>query len=223
MATTLSEAMGYKIPASETAEGKARLLAYYAALVRFVDMFSRTEAVVTLCLWGYAGTKVPVARIVFAGTPLKIALGYIKEIAKATNVSPETRQDMESVFQQLSIITGVRNDILHYGATSVAEGQAIVSNALKAKGDPNIFPISPEALDDMTTDLRKIAMHLNYRLLGRPWPRGALGQVALNGVLQSPWRYKHRAQPSKQTKAARSHPPHKRGPKPPRRPRSSQM
>jgi hypothetical protein len=215
------QTFGYKIPASETKEGKEHLRAYYEALGRFVDMFARVETAITLTLWGYAGTDPTIARIIFAGTQTKIGAEYIKQIAKATNAAEEKRSDLEDVLQQFGIITGVRNDILHYGATSVAEGSAIVSNALKAKGEPSFFPISPDTLGAMTTDLRKIAMHLNYRHLGRPWPRSALGRMALDEVLRSPWLYKHRVQSSSRTKAARSLLPRKRGPKPPRQPRSS--
>jgi hypothetical protein len=37
---------------------------------------------------------------------------------------------------------------IHHGATSIAEGNTMVSNALKAKDEPVVFPISPDALND---------------------------------------------------------------------------
>ncbi|MEJ0075358.1 MAG: hypothetical protein WDO17_07900 [Alphaproteobacteria bacterium] len=78
--------------------------------------------------------------------------------------------------------------MLHYGATGVAEGNAIVSDALKAKGEPHVFPISPELLEAMRDDLNKIIMHLAYRHLGRPEPRAFNNRAKLDEVLQRPWR-----------------------------------
>ncbi|MBM3530148.1 MAG: hypothetical protein FJX62_18855 [Alphaproteobacteria bacterium] len=176
----------YIIPAAHTKEGKERLRDYYEALGRFVDKFSRVEAAITRTLWHYAKTSPEIAKIVFSGAKLDSSTQYIKQIAKATNVRQELRDDLDDVFQQLGIINGVRNGVVHYGAEFVAEGNAIVSDALKAKGEPYSFPISPDALNDMTADLDKIIAHLktqhlndhrSYTILGNP--------------MHSSWRYKH--------------------------------
>jgi hypothetical protein len=208
----------YVVPASETPEGKERLQAYYEALGRFIDMFARVETAVALTLWAYAKVKPEIAKIVFAGARIELGSAYIKQLAEATGADHEACEDLGNVLQQLGIINGVRNAVLHYGAESVAEGRAGVSNAWKAKGEPTIFPISPTALDDMTADLRKIATHLNYKHLARPTPRGELGAETLESVLQAPWQYKHPVPPKAQTKEVRSRAPRKRGPKPPRQP-----
>jgi len=192
----------YKTPASATEEGQKRLQAYYEALGRFVDMFSRIETAVTLTLWAYAGTAPAIAKTILPGVRIDVGSKFIKELAKSTGAAPAARADLECVFQQLGIINGARNDLLHFGATSVAEGRAIVSNALKAKEEPREFPISPEALDDMTSDLRKIAAHLNYRHLGRPWPKAPLNRLALDDVLSAAWRYKHPVTPKTRSKKA---------------------
>lgn len=211
----------YEIMASKTPDGRAREQAYYEALGRFVQMFAEVERVMAQTLWHYAGTKQNVAKIVFAGTQSDTAANYIKAVAKTTGVNEESNQDLENILQQFGIIRGARNDILHYGATSIAEGKGIVSNAWKAKTEPTIFAISAESLQHMESDLRKIIAHLGYRHLGRPRPRGALGQFALEQALQRPWHYKHRAQPKLQTKTVKSQPTRKRGPKLLRQPKSS--
>lgn len=208
----------YTVPAAETKEGKERLRAYYEALGRFVDMFARVETAITLTLWAYAKTKPEIAKVIFAGAKIEIGSTYIKQLSEASGAPQEARDDLLDVLQQVGIINGVRNNVLHYGAVSVAEGNAIVSNALKAKGEPTEFPISPAALDSMTVDLRKITFHLNYRHLGRPTPRSAYGQALLDSVFRAPWRYKHPAPPKARTKAAAHRKPRKRGPKPSRQP-----
>jgi hypothetical protein len=208
----------YNIPVSETPEGKERLRAYYEALGRFVDIFARVETAVTLTLWRYAKTSPEIAKIIFAGAKIELGSTYIKQLAEATGAPPEARDDLTNVLQQLGIINSVRNAVLHYGATSVAEGRAIVSNVLKAKGEPTVFPISPTALDEMTTDLRIIALHLNYRHLGRPLPRGSLGTETLDKALSAPWQYKHPVPPPARSKAAERPRSRKLGQKPSRRP-----
>lgn len=165
-----------------------RLREYYEALGRFVDMFARAETAVTLTLRHYAKTSPEVSKIIFAGTRTNAGSKIIKQIANATGVSQELRKDLEDVFNQLGIITGVRNAVLHYGTEpeSVAMGNAIVSDAIKAKGEPTTFPISPKALNEMTADLNKIIAHLDQSHLGKATADSFLGDPRL-----AAWRYKH--------------------------------
>src|SRR5690606_18894907 len=153
----------YTIPTSQTPEGQKRLRDYYEALGRFVDMFARTEAAVTPTLWHYAKTVPEIAKIVFSGTRTDLPSTFNRQIAEATGVSQELRDDLDDVLRHLTDINKVRNHVLHYGAEpeSVAQGRAIVSDALRAKGEPTTFPISPTILSDMTSDLHKIIAHLD--------------------------------------------------------------
>jgi len=187
----------YVIPASKTPEGQTRLREYYEALGRFVDLFARAETAVTLTLWHYAKTAPAIAKIVFAGTRVEQGSKYIKQLALATGASKVLRDDLEDVLQQLGIINGARNAILHYGTEpeSVAKGKAIVSDALRAKAQPTTFPISPTVLNEMISDLYKIIGHLNLRHLGRTKGYTILGDPTLDT-----WRYKHPSQPHKPSK-----------------------
>lgn len=207
--------LGYIIPASETEEGRERERAYYEALGRFVDMFAKVESTVAQTLWAYANVTPATAKIIFAGTRMDGACGYIKQIAEASNAAGDARNDLADVLQQATIINGARNAILHYGATSIAEGEAIVSDALKAKGEPTEIPISPTALNNMTADCRKIVVHLGYRHLKRPPPLGQFGRNVLNSVLRAPWQYKHPVPKKLSTRQQESQPRTGRGPKPP--------
>ena len=205
----------YKVPASKTPEGQKRLKEYYEALGRFVDMFARAETALTLTLWHYAKTAPEIAKIVFAGTRIEQGSTYIKQLVEATGASEERRNDLQDVLQQLGIINGVRNAILHYGTEpeSIAEGSAIVSDAIRAKGQPSTFPISPTYLNEMIEDLYKIIGHLNIRHLGKTRGYTILGDPTLGA-----WRYKRPQQTNRPPTKEQDQRSEKRGPKPPRQP-----
>src|SRR5260370_28698014 len=174
-----------------------------------------------LALWYHAKTSADIARAVFSGVRTAEAMNFITRIASSTGMSKEARAKFDFIFAQLRDINSARNDILHFGATDIAEGQSTVTNALKALTEEKItaFPISPTILNAMTEDLRKIAFHLYVDHMGRPAPSGALSLM----ILQAPWRYKHSVQQKSRGKMeAKSAPRRKPGPKPPHQPRSSQ-
>jgi hypothetical protein len=142
-------------------------------------------------------------------------LYLLKQLALATGAAQELRDDLEDVLQQLHIINGVRNAILHYGTEpeSVANGKAIVSDALRAKGEPKTFPISPTALNEMISDLQKIIAHLNLRHLGRTKGYSILGDPTVGA-----WQYKYPSQPNRPSKKEEGRRSKKRDPKSPRQP-----
>jgi hypothetical protein len=207
----------YFIPASQTQEGQERLREYYEALGRFVDMFARAETAVTLTLWHYAKTSPEMAKIVFAGVRIELGSTYIRQLAAITRAPRELRDDLEDVLQQLGIINGVRNAILHYGTEteSVAKGNAIVSDALKAKGEPSSFPISPTILTQMRFDLYKIIGHLNVRHLGKTPGYTILGDPTLRS-----WQYKRPSPRKGRSKKREDRRRKARDPRPPRPPES---
>ncbi len=182
--------LNYAIPAAETAEGMAREKAYYEALGRFVQIFAEAERLVAQTFWKYADTRPEIARIVLSGIGAEQATSNTKLLAAVAGVEAETKTDLDTVLDQFNVIRRQRNDILHFGATAIAEGRGMVSNAWKARSQPTEFPISAETLGEMEADLRKVIAHLAYRHLGRPWPRGALGRLSLDGTLRAPWRYR---------------------------------
>jgi adenylosuccinate lyase len=118
-----SNLTAWLVPLSETKEGKKRLQEYYEALGRFTDMFSQVETAIALTLWYYAKLTKDIAIIIFAGARIEVSSSYIKQLAKVTGAKAELQHDLEYILQQLGIINGARNDIVHFGATSVAEGQ----------------------------------------------------------------------------------------------------
>jgi hypothetical protein len=142
----------YHVPASATKEGIERERAYYEALGRFVQIFAEVEKTVWQTLVRYVGVPTEVAKIVLTSGKVDQCATHIKQVAKAASAPKESQDDLEDILQQLGIINGARNDILHYGATEIAEGRGMVSDAWKAKSQPTEFPISPTALEEMAED-----------------------------------------------------------------------
>jgi hypothetical protein len=177
-------------PAAETDEGKARLRSYRLALGEFVDAFAKAEIFLHFVLRWYTKTTTATARAVFSGARIDVTRGFLKRLADAGIINAEDWAELSPIIDQLRVISEKRNEILHYGAEDVAEGCAYVTNALLALTEDRTtsFPISPEILDHMTYDLRKILIHLVRRHMGRPEPRGQHDEM--DAILRAAWRYK---------------------------------
>lgn len=203
----------YKVLPQETEEGKKREEAYFTALGRFVDRFARAELYTRFALWHYAKTKPDIARAVFSGVHVDTAITHIRRVLDAQRIPESARHGIGDILAQLKMISGVRNDLLHTGAESIAEGEGFVTNILIAHNELKTFPISPLILDAMSADLRKITMHLICYHLGRR-PFAPATKKTLDEVLLAPWRYKHEPQLLDLGKRPASDPP-----KPARKPR----
>jgi len=195
--------LGYKPPAAETEEGKARLQEHWTALGKFIDRFTKAEIAVALTLWHYAKMKHDFARIAFGGTNLETACGMIKKLAAASERSKETQEDLTFLLDHLGVIRGARNDILHYGAIDIAEGNASVTNAIKAITQDRIyyFPISAKILENMSADLRKIIVRLTIDHMGRRRPSERTIETMFSETMRNTWRYKHQTHKPKQTRS----------------------
>jgi hypothetical protein len=179
------------------AERIERRQKHYEAFGQFIEAFAIVETAMALTLWKYAGVSHRVARAVFSGVRAKEAGDFIKRILEARKAPQAKRNRLKYILDQLGEINSARNDIVHYGIQSVWEGNAVVTNALKAatKSKVTHFSASAEILDNMTADLRKITMHLNYEWLEKPRPAQDSLRMGLdNRVLQAPWKYRPQRQ-----------------------------
>jgi hypothetical protein len=176
--------------AARTEEGQEQLRAYYIALGRFVDTYAHTELLTHLVLRWQTKTSSDIARAVFSGVRTNEALNYFRRLADVGIIQADEWTALMPIVDQLRLVTSRRNDILHHGATDVAQGGGLVTNEALALTAERIqsFPISPEILDDMTADLRKINAHFLTRHMGRPALRGT--HPELDVVLTASWRYK---------------------------------
>jgi hypothetical protein len=184
----------YTIPASETDEGRKLEEAYYTALGRFIDMFAVAEAATQYALRYYAKTRTRVAVVIFSGVRVDVATNHIENLIKSARLAPDKKAELGDILQHLRDINNARNNILHYGARAIAEGRGFVTNALTRSSERAVrFQISPEILENMTTDLRKIITYLHLRHMGRPPPHESTQKMLLS-ALPATWLYKHQPQ-----------------------------
>jgi len=165
------------------------LRAYYCALGRFVDTFARVELAAHLTLRHYAKMSRGAGRALLSGVRVDETRNRLLRLFEAGLMGEADWEDAAPIFQQLGTINGRRNDILHHGAIDVAQGFGVVTNAEMALTFDRVteFSISPEILDDMTADLRKIMLRLYTRHMGRP--AQAEQQPELDAISRAPWRY----------------------------------
>lgn len=180
-------------------------LQYWSELGRFIHEFSRTEKALQWLLRHYARTTLPVSKALFHGMRVDACKDAINRILDATeNQAAKTR--LEAPFAQLGAISGMRNNIVHWGA-SPADGsrEFVVTNAFLAHTKARVqeFRVSPRTLRAMSVDLFAISLHFILEVRRS----GELDETDTEfaAVLREPWLYKS-PQPSPQPKAPRASP-----------------
>jgi hypothetical protein len=192
------------------AAGKERLNAYYLALGCFTHRFAWVEEAVHTVLSHYAKLPPAAARALLSGVRVDETKNRLSRLHEVGLISDADWMDVEPMFQQLGIINNRRNEIFHHGASFIAEGAGVVTNATMALTEERItkFDISADIIDDMTADLKKIFFHLYVRHMGQPQKHPKLEEI-----LREPWRYKPQSvPPTKSHKSSR-----REGTKPPAR------
>ena len=192
MSDTPKAPVKYSKVASQTDAGKEHEKALFHALGRFVVNYARAEEAIQFVLWHYAKTHESIARCVFSGVRVKDGMSFIKKIAEVTGATTKTQRDLKDIFDQLGVITSVRNEIMHHGIQSIADGNAFITNALLAYLPERltIIPISPTDLDNMTADIRKIIVTLYVQHAGRPPLQSEENRRVIDEFVRAPWRYK---------------------------------
>ena len=186
-------------------ERHKRLSDYLMALGSFVDAFSQVEIFFHFVLRWYTKTPAGIARAVFSGARIEVSRGFLRRLRDAGIITDEEWASLEPIIEQLRIITEKRNEILHYGARNVADGQGLVTNAVMALTAERItsFPISAKILRDMTDDLRKILIFLAAGHMGFSPPSALSSEIG--EMLRLAWRYKspqqlpNRSRPTRKT------------------------
>lgn len=164
---------------------------YYESLGRFVHNYAQTEGFMQVILWSYAGTPQKIAQSIFSGVKTDRAVGFIRRIREALNMGED--KVLDDVLAQIIHINSARNQILHYGASPMGNGDDLMStNAHMAHNERSIkeIRVSAEMLQHMEFDIQvvnaKIMMHLRERgVHSRP---ESLPEIVRWS--QQPWRYK---------------------------------
>jgi hypothetical protein len=192
-----------------------RLDLYLWSLGLFIANFSVVERLMQQTLWHYAGIAAPTAPAVFTGIRTETAISLIGRIAEAQKWKEDRKREIQYVFSQLGMINRLRNDLLHYGATTELEEPEkwIISNEVFAHTADRVrrVPISPALLDGAAEDLYKISVHLHVVTMDDDVTADQLRKY--HEVLQQPWRYKQPSPAPKSRKTRLAHPKRLRPPR----------
>ena len=162
---------------------------YQQALGEFVTWFSSVEGTLQLLLWRVANVETAVAQSIFSDTGVKKGVDYLRRIHEARE-TPICKM-LDGALSQLLIINGMRNTILHHGASFVSKDELEISNRLFAFNERvlKLQVIKVSTLVDLSEDLARIeyvfahsACDLNL------YPEMEIPSSYL-ADLRKPWRY----------------------------------
>ena len=156
-----------------------------------MDMFATVECTLQMVLWKYAKIPDSTARAILSGVRVDNAMSFINRLIEVDDPGPEIKADLKDVFQQLSIINGARNNIIHYGAVSSEGDDKIITNAYFALTESRVreFPVSPQIFSDLVVDLQKIMMHFVTHHLNEVDMADVM-KAQQEKILRAAWRYK---------------------------------
>ena len=154
--------------------------AYFRNLGIFIHKFAEVETWLLMAVAKQADIKPPLSQAIFVGVRVATAKDMINRMREAQGI-PENAI-LKRAFAQLTEITNVRNDIVHYGARFRGEWEPHVSNALAAMpGKERSTIATPELLWQMINDLQTILTAITHVLFDF---------VSDAEPAERPWRYK---------------------------------
>lgn len=186
--------------AEETKDGQnimVKIKAYWLALGTFIHKFSELERQMQLLLWQESNVSPVTAKAIFSGVKIDQAKDLINRVRATKGLGEDAR--LSRIFSQITVISGARNDIVHYGA-EFNEPNFTVSNKFIAHIPERIrkFSSEPDDLYKLLHDLNIISAGLQiYALeLAKATP-GAISAgnldlfiAAIQPTADAPWLYK---------------------------------
>lgn len=177
----------------ETPEYKAAHAEWCTALGTFLHSFAATEHHLRLLVIRYARVTEAVGRALFHSDRVAELKDAINRVLEATGRWGE-KDALEPFFAHLTVISGVRNNLVHWGGHQLESGDYIVSNLHLAPIDRGRgHRVNAEDIRAMTEDLADISAAL---LVARERAK-LLGKVRFLVPYQLPdaWQYKPRPLP----------------------------
>jgi hypothetical protein len=156
---------------------------YWYHLGRFIHAFARTEAQQLSILRDVSGLTKARAGVLFTGTRSEEARDLINSFLEATG-QQERKMRLSKPFAQFAAIGTVRNNVVHWGATTDFDLVFTVSNKDRSPIRPKEFYVSIEDFKNMYTDLTTIDAHFECD------QRDNILNELNRSLLQIPWRYK---------------------------------
>jgi hypothetical protein len=184
---------------------------YMACLGWFVHAFASTEAMLFRLLVAHAGLTAAEGASVFSGVRMKPAMDSLNRLLEARGMTAE-KETLARPFNQLSLISAVRDDILHHGTQEDDLGSLYVSNAERKHLPERATTRAVSTIDlmRMFRDLQEIEVHLVAGMLRASGHRREARRYFQR--LSEPWLYKPPSPPPRQDKPrpprqARTNPP----------------
>lgn len=187
---------------------------YMACLGWFVHALAGAESMLFRLLVEKCGLKLETGAAVFSGTRMKPAMDSLNRLFESEGMALE-KDALSRPFKHLSEISGVRDDILHFG-TDEDDGGLFVSNATK-KHIPERATrrtVSAEDLFAMVRDLQEIELHFVASMFRTRKPRDKKTIALYTRRLAEPWWYKPHAPVPRQDSGRQKNRARKRPPRP---------
>jgi hypothetical protein len=164
------------------------LASYWQLLGAFISEFSRSEELVFRLLVKEAGVSDVVAKAIFSGVKIDGAKDFINRLYEARG--DERPVALVRAFEQLGVITRMRNDLVHYGVTHAYGLSPRVSNSRTAHAKRALreLHVSNEVLSNMISDLGVINTVI-LDIVGTHW-RGLTWREDVFKAANGAWRYK---------------------------------
>jgi hypothetical protein len=175
-----------KIPSEFAAEVRAfeePYHEYWYRLGRFMHAYAVAEAELLLLLSHISGLSGVQGGVIFSETRCKYARELINKLLSATN-QVERQSRLKYPFDQMAVISTVRNHLVHWGASAASDGTFTVSNVKRSPLKLMHYSVTLENFKDMREDLT--IMDLMF-ILEREEANDPIVRAKLH---QIPWRYK---------------------------------
>jgi hypothetical protein len=185
---------------------------FWNALGQFIYEFSQVERILFFYLITTSRMPIQDAKAVFTDVRIDKAKQAVKRLREAREL-PEDDQ-LDCAFSQLSVVTRLRNDLVHYGPTPKTSGTFEVSDDLWKLNNSRTYEISKDGIKNATVDLGVLKEFFLKHMLTELTPEVPLTKNMPKVVLL-PWKYT----PSQPTRPPSSTP--SRPAKPPPQPVSS--
>ena len=166
---------------------------YFQRLGEFVHCFTMAEHAVSACLHHHAKVSTDVHRAVFSGVRMKEGISFLRRLADVGEIDPREWQQLKPLLDQLTIINGVRNKLLHQGADGIEEDdEPFISNLRTALTWEKLeeFPVTVGHLRDMVFDLNTVFFAISHRHSGDGWGYRRRDRPRLEKRSNEPWWYK---------------------------------
>lgn len=163
---------------------------YHTALGSFIYQYSSLETVVNALLISAYGVSHEVGQALFSGIRINQAKSFIDRILDATKRAG-FKDRLKPYFDQINLITSMRDEILHYGAQyDHLLDEFILSNQRAAHVETRLrrFRVTATMLDDMAHDTTKALCGIIYEMSAHLAEPDAV--AFLQGYISQPWRYK---------------------------------